>query len=151
MLRRMALFLAMLLLVAGCASAVASGGGASQSAADIAGPSASLTDPSPTATPQATTPAELQGSWETTISTGEQVTLELSPYGYVVSRGDNPSVAGDVDFDGERVLFSSPHCERGSGLYRWSLDSGELTFEPLEPRDPCPGRLIFLEGVVYTK
>jgi len=68
----------------------------------------------------------------------------------MVYRGQNPGVAGDVDFDGDRVVFNSPHCERGSGTYRWSIDSGELTFEPLEPLDPCPGRLIFLEGVVYT-
>jgi hypothetical protein len=146
----MAMFLVSLVLVAGCGSAAPTGG-PSHSAGDTAGPSATLTGPSPTATPQATTPAELQGSWETTISTGERVTLELGRYGSVVHRGDNPGVAGDVDFDGERVVFSSPHCERGSGLYRWSVNSGELTFEPLEPRDPCPGRIIFLEGVVYTK
>jgi len=73
----------------------------------------------------------------------------LSPYGYTVHRTE--TVVGDVDFDGDRVVFTSPHCELGSGLYSWSIDSGELTFEPLEPRDPCEGRLIFLEGVVYTK
>lgn len=142
-----ALVLTAVLCVIGTACSGVSAGGAGQSAADTSSASATLGAQAPT--PQATTPDELQGSWAATLSTGEKVTLDLSPYGYVVHRTE--TVVGDVDFEGDRVVFTSPHCELGPGPYRWSIDSGELTFEPLEPRDPCPGRLIFLDGAVYTK
>ena len=113
-------------------------------------PSSSAASTAPSATPQPTAPPDLQGSWQATISTGEDVTLTLSPYGYTVRRS-GATGTGSIDVDGDRVVFRSPICELGSGAYQWAIDDGALAFTPLEPRDPCAGRIIFLEDAVYTR
>jgi hypothetical protein len=99
--------------------------------------------------PRATAP-ELQGTWVATISTGEDVTLELRPGEYTVDRAGTVG-SGSIEVEGDTVVFSSPRCELGSGEYRWSIDGGTLSFTPLEPRDPCANRIIFLEGAAYTR
>ena len=42
-------------------------------------------------------------------------------------------------------------CFLGAGAYDWAIADGTLTFTPVEPRDPCGGRIIFLEGAAYTR
>lgn len=103
----------------------------------------------PSTTTQPTTPAELQGSWHATLSTGEEVTLDLSPYGYTVHGVD--IVSGNIDITGDQAVFRSPVCDLGAGIYRWSIEGETLVFTPLEPRDPCAGRIGFLEGATYTR
>jgi hypothetical protein len=100
--------------------------------------------------PCATAPPELQGLWKATISTGEDVTLELGPSEYTVDRAGTVG-SGSIEGEGDIVVFSSALCELGSGPYRWSIDGETLTFTPLEPRDPCANRIIFLEGAAYTR
>lgn len=99
----------------------------------------------------ATAPPELQGAWRATISTGEEATLTLRPKGYSVRRSLGGTGNGWIRVDGNRVVFSSTICELGSGLYEWSIQDETLVFTPLEPRDPCGGRIIFLEGASYTR
>jgi hypothetical protein len=77
------------------------------------------------------------------------VTLMLSAYGYTVRRGE-ASGTGNIEVDGNRIVFTSPRCELGPGAYAWSIEDASLVFTPLEPRDPCANRIIFLEDAVYT-
>jgi len=113
-------------------------------------PSLSTVSVEPAATSQPTAPPELQASWQATISTGEDVTLMLSAYGYTVRRGEASGI-GNIKVDGNRIVFSSPRCELGSGAYEWSIEDGALVFTPLDPRDPCVNRIIFLEDAIYTR
>lgn len=105
---------------------------------------------SPTATPRATAPPELQGLWQATISTGEEVTLELRPTAWFVTRSGAQG-NGSIRFDGDRIIFTSARCELGVGTYEWAVEGGTLMFTPVEPRDPCSNRIIFLEGAAYTR
>lgn len=101
------------------------------------------------ATPRPTAPAELQGLWQATISTGEDVTLELRPSGFIVIRSGARGT-GSIRVDGDQIVFAS-HCELGPGTYTWEIEGGTLTFTPGEPPDPCGNRIIFLEGAEYTR
>jgi len=113
-------------------------------------PSTSTASGGPAATPRPTAPPELQATWQATISTGEDVTLTLSPYGYTVRRGEATGI-GNIRVEGNRIVFTSPRCELGPGAYEWSIEDGSLMFTPLEPRDPCDNRIIFLEDAIYTR
>ena len=95
-------------------------------------------------------PAELLGAWEAIISTGQEVTLTLGRGTYQVRRGEATG-AGSIAVDGNVITFRSGQCEAGAGGYEWSIEANELTFVPLEPRDPCSGRIIFLEDATYTR
>ena len=144
---------AAVLVIAICASCSAASDGTPTAIATTSAQPASSggrvsTSPSPTAHP--TTPLDLQGSWEATISTGEDVTLTLSPYGFTVRRG-SATGTGNIEVDGDLIVFTSPLCDLGPGAYEWSIQDGALVFTPLEPRDPCPNRIIFLEDAIYTR
>ncbi|MEO8510230.1 MAG: hypothetical protein ABI534_03210 [Chloroflexota bacterium] len=93
---------------------------------------------------------ELQGKWEAVISTGEQVTLTLGTGSYQVRRGPATG-AGSVVVDGNVITFRSTRCELGAGSYEWTIEGDELVFVPMEPRDPCGQRIIFLEDALYTR
>jgi hypothetical protein len=92
---------------------------------------------------------ELQGLWQATISTGQAVTLELRPTGFIVNR-EGAIGTGAIAVEGERIVFTS-RCELGPGTYRWSIQDATLTFTPIDSGDPCGNRLIFLEGAAYTR
>jgi hypothetical protein len=114
-------------------------------------PSVAVTEsPTATPTPRLSAPMELQGSWEATISTGEHVILTFRPSGYTVNRAGAQG-SGSIDVEGSRITFASARCELGSGSYEWAIEGGTLTFTPLEPRDPCGNRIIFLEDAAYTR
>lgn len=122
-------------------------------AADLVSPLASASPPGstpPAATPRATAPTELQGLWQAVISTGEDVTLELRPTAWFVTRSGAEG-NGSIRIDGDRIVFSSSRCELGVGTYTWTIDGGTLTFTPVQPRDPCANRIIFLENASYTR
>jgi hypothetical protein len=109
----------------------------------------SAPQPTSSPTPRPTAPTELQGLWQATISTGQEVTLELRPTGFIVNR-EGAIGRGAIAVDGDRIVFTS-HCELGPGAYQWSIQGGTLVFVPLDPPDPCGNRLIFLEGAEYTR
>lgn len=95
-------------------------------------------------------PDELRGEWAAIISTGEETTLTLERGTYQVRRGEATGT-GSIAVDGNVITFRSPRCEAGAGNYEWSIQEDELTFVPLEPRDPCAGRIIFLENATYAR
>jgi hypothetical protein len=78
------------------------------------------------------------------------VTLELRPSGYTVNRAGTVG-SGSLEVEGDSITFSSARCELGPGEYLWAIDGDTLTFTPVEPRDPCGNRIIFLEGALYTR
>lgn len=139
-----ALALTLLALCAACTTEPAVSPAASATGAESSEPSVS---PVPSL---AGAPSELLGSWQATISTGEDVVLELRPSGYTVNRGGAVG-SGSIEVDGDSIVFASARCELGPGEYRWSIDGDTLTFTPIEPRDPCGNRIIFLEGATYTR
>lgn len=104
---------------------------------------------SPSSAPDDQAPEELQGTWQATISTGERVILEFRASGYTVNRAGAVG-SGSISVDGDTITFSSARCELGTGSYQWAIEDGTLTFTPLEPRDPCDNRIIFLEDADYT-
>jgi hypothetical protein len=107
-------------------------------------------DPSADPTADDAAPDELHGLWQATISTGEAVTLEFRSSGYTVNRAGTFG-SGSISVDGSRIVFASARCELGSGVYEWAIEGETLTFRPLEPRDPCGNRIIFLENAAYTR
>ena len=143
---------AMMLIAVACAAC--SGGSSASTTATPSVPASE--EQSSTAVPSAapsaddSAPDELQGLWEATITTGEDVTLELRASGYTVNRGGAVG-SGSISVDGSQIVFSTTLCQLGKGPYEWSIEGETLTFTPLEPRDPCGNRIIFLEGASYTR
>ena len=114
---------------------------ATVAATGAAQPTASASDP-------ATEALALMGRWRTQISPGDNVTLNLRPGRYSISRGAAAGT-GRMDATVGEVEFSGSDLCDGTGRYRWAITNGELTFTSITP-DPC-GRSEVLDGVAYTK
>ena len=140
-----------LLLISGCA-----GSTSSPTPEPTAGPSTAATavaqssEPSPAATASAATaPAELVGSWSTTLDGGDKLTLTLSDKSYRLTRGPN-SGSGRIAVRGDEIEFSGSNLCDGTGTYHWSIDGDDLTFTAFGPADPCGGTRV-LDGQVYVR
>ena len=114
------------------------------------------TAPSPTEAattpPEDEAPAELQGSWRTTLDEdlgGHSVTLQLLPTSYRITRAGNQAT-GSISVNGDQIeFFGSTLCE-GSGTYQWAIDGDRLTLTPVDD-DPCTGRSEVIIGYTYTR
>jgi hypothetical protein len=157
----------MVLLVAACGGVTPSvspspseGGEASSapsaSLATSASPSPLSPPPTPTATaastPSATLPVDaapvgLQGTWARQGAT-QSLRLVITASSYRITRDGNTG-GGSISVDGDVIHFENSSPCNGMGDYRWSLDDGVLTFEPIEA-DDCPGRAGALEDVNYV-
>jgi hypothetical protein len=93
--------------------------------------------------------AALFGTWRTTISEGDNVTLRLRDGGYSIARGPAGGTGQMKVADGEAEFFGSNLCD-GTGVYRWSIQDEALTFVSVDP-DECPGRSEVLDGKTYRK
>ena len=134
--------LVVMALLAGCAAAEASPEPVSPSAS--ADPTA-LATPAPTLEPTASptpmpseshAPRALFGTWRTTLA-GSPLSLEITETTYRIVRGGN-SGAGKVTVDGDRIEFFDSVLCAGTGIYRWTITEGTLSFFPID--EPCPGR-----------
>lgn len=140
-----------LLLIIGCA-----GNTSNPTPEPTTGPSTAVTasgqttEPSLVATaPAATAPAELVGSWSTTLDSGDKLTLTLSDTSYRLTRGPN-SGSGRISVRGEEIEFSGSNLCDGAGTYHWSIDGDSLLFTSFGPADPCGGVRV-LDGQVYLR
>jgi len=90
----------------------------------------------------------LEGSWRADLGGGDLVTLTLEGTTYLISRGGNQG-DGDIKVVGGTIVFSGSNLCDGVGTYKWSIESGALTFA-VSAGDPCAGRFEVLDGVTYT-
>ena len=145
--RRQASALFISLILAGCAAPDASADPATPSAAartasvpsEPATPSpTSEAAASPTSTPsESQAPRALFGTWRTTLG-GSPLSLEVTESTYRIVRGTNAGT-GSVTVDGDRIEFFDSSLCAGTGVYRWTITDGTLSFFPIET-EPCPGR-----------
>jgi hypothetical protein len=140
-------------MVAACTAAPA------ESSPPIAVSEAATVQPSPSIEPfpsaetpsplprESSTPAQLYGTWRTTLG-GTPVTLTLRPDDtYRIHRGVSAGT-GDIRIDGDRIdFFNSTLCQ-GTGEYRWQIEGDSLRFSSLT--EPCPGRAEALLNVRYS-
>ena len=92
------------------------------------------------------TPAQLFGTWRTTL-VGQTVTLTLREEGtYRIHRGVNEGT-GEISVDGDRIDFFNSSLCPGTGEYRWRIEGDALRFSSLT--EPCPGRAEALLNVRY--
>lgn len=141
--RRLVGLLFLSVLLAGCAAADVSPDPGSPSApAESASLPSEPATPEPTASPS-TAPSESQepralfGTWRTTLA-GTPLSLEITESTYRIVRGGN-SGAGSVSVDGDRIEFFDSSLCSGTGVYRWTITDGTLSFFPIET-EPCTGR-----------
>ena len=159
--RRFALLVLAPAFLVGCAT----GGPVASTAAPtdvstLAPSSTPRPSPSPTPAPSPTPPAlpappELVGTWRTvievrsgaqTLSPDVELRLQETRYGITRGAGAHP---GKISVGGDRITFYASDICDGTGIYRWSLADGKLTFRSVEP-DPCGGRADVLDGISYT-
>jgi hypothetical protein len=146
--RRVAVVVA-LVLVAGC--------GGTPSSLTTEPTSQPTSEPSIAATASAETepssvdsaPAELVGSWRTTLDSGDELTLTLRDKAYRITRGPN-SGRGQIAVQGDEITFSGSNLCDGTGTYRWSIDGDRLAFTAVGPADPCGGTRV-LDGQDYLR
>lgn len=130
-------------LLAGCAAADVSPDPGSPSApAESASRPSEPATPEPTASPtpapsESQAPRALLGTWRTTLA-GEPLSLAITESTYRIVRGGN-SGAGSVLVDGDRIEFFDSSLCSGTGVYRWTITDGTLSFFPIET-EPCTGR-----------
>ena len=130
-------------LLAGCATTDSSADPSPPPAASdsVSVPSQPGT-PEPTASPspvpsESQEPRALFGTWRTTLG-GSPLSLAITESTYRIVRGGN-SGAGSVRVDGDRIEFFDSSLCSGTGVYRWTIADGTLSFFPIET-EPCPGR-----------
>jgi hypothetical protein len=140
-----------LLLLGGCA-----GTASSPTPPPTTGPSAAAIASAPTTEPSlavtaapATAPADLIGSWSTTLDGGDKLTLTLTDKSYRLTRGPN-SGSGRIAVQGDEIVFSGSNLCDGTGTYHWAIDGDSLTFSAFGPADPCGGTRV-LDGQVYLR
>ena len=109
-----------------------------------------IASPAP-ASPRATVPRALVGSFSTTIGKAAY-RLGLLPGRYTISFAADGAVSfaepaqpkGRVTWvtvSGSRILFSTgPRCPKTKGTYRWTIHKRILTFVKIA--DPCPVRVL---------
>lgn len=106
-------------------------------AASPSGEATPTTAPSPTPEPsEPEEPRELTGTWRTTLG-GQALSLSITDTTYRIVRGSNVG-SGSVAVTGERIEFFDSDLCTGTGVYRWAITDGALTFFP--ESEPCPGR-----------
>ena len=141
--RRLAAVLFVSLGIAGCATADEPEASASPSPpAESAAPPSEVATPEPTPEPSPTAtesqaPRSLFGTWRTTLG-GSPLSLQISESTYRIVRGTNAGT-GSVSVDGDRIEFFDSDLCAGTGVYRWTITDGTLSFFPIET-EPCPGR-----------
>jgi hypothetical protein len=160
--RRLLACLGLVLLVTGaCVSSTPSGSLGSPTDPTVAVPSPPTTTttrqpstPRPTPSrPPATAsapvnpaPAELRGTWLTTVGqTRVELTIQANTYRIV--RGGN-SGQGKVEVVDDVIRFYGANLCSGFGRYTWETVEDRLTFTPLGP-EPCAGRTDVLVGTTY--
>lgn len=145
--RRQVSVLLVSVLLAGCAAADPPSDSAASSASPptASAPSSPATresTPEPTASPtpsssESAAPRTLFGTWRTTLA-GSPLSLEVTASTYRIVRGGNAG-AGSVTVDGDRIEFFDSSLCAGTGVYRWTITDGTLSFFPIET-EPCTGR-----------
>jgi hypothetical protein len=118
---------------------------ASATTAETAGQSAA-----PQPTPQFPAPPELQGAWRGLVAEDDEVTLRVQASSYTITRvirGFAARGSGQVEVDGDEIVFSRSNLCDGDGRYRWAIEGNVLRFTPLAP-DPCPRPF---DGVEFSR
>jgi hypothetical protein len=144
-------FVILLLLLTACSSTVDDASSARSSEPAVSDPARSEAPsidptaeptPEPTATPiaepsESQAPRALIGIWRTTLG-GQPLSLSITETSYRIVRGGNTASGSVLITDDVIEFFDSDLCP-GSGVYRWSITDGALSFSPLQS-EPCTGR-----------
>jgi hypothetical protein len=110
-------------------------------------PTASPAASAEASVPPDAAPIELQGTWANEGGT-PNLRLLIGPVTYRITRDGNTG-SGSISVNGDVIRFmAGTICDR-DGDYRWTIDGGVLTLDPVEP-DGCPGRARSLEDVSYV-
>jgi len=120
----------------------------SQTATPTPSPSPTAS-PTPTPTSETGAPAELAGSWSTTLTAQDVVTLTLRDNRYTIARGAQFG-AGRIDVTGDTIVFSGSDLCAGNGAYTWSVEGAMLTFSSAQS-EACGGRGEVISEISYRR